>query len=73
MKKFVAAKELENKALSHYAKLSLKNKRKVWFVFITLFICMQLCWRMMFEAMIAYFDMHNYLYEINQTLQSTRE
>jgi len=36
--------------------------------FIILFICMELCWRMMFEAMIGYFDMHDYLYEISKKL-----
>lgn len=33
--------------------------------FIIMFLCMELCWRMMFEAMIGYFDMHDYLYELS--------
>ncbi|BCD67237.1 hypothetical protein NitYY0918_C0108 [Nitratiruptor sp. YY09-18] len=34
------------------------------------FLCAELCWRMVFEAMIGYFDMHDFLYEIykHQTL-----
>ena len=32
--------------------------------FFAMFLCMELCWRMMFEMMIGYFDMHDYLQTI---------
>ena len=35
-------------------------------LFIVVFLFMELFWRLMFEAMIGYFDMHNYLYEISK-------
>ena len=68
IKKVLLIKEIENFVGSYYAKLSSSDKRKVWLTFIALFICMQLCWRMIFEMMIGYFDMHDYLYEISKSL-----
>jgi len=41
-----------------------KQKWKVYVSFFLLFIFMELFLRMFFEAMIGYFDMHNYLYEM---------
>ena len=38
-----------------------------WGAFSLLFLLMELCWRMMFEVMIGYFDMHDTLYEIYKT------
>jgi len=38
-----------------------KNRLSVVLVLITFFLMMQLIWRMMFETIIGYFDMHNYL------------
>ena len=32
--------------------------------FLAIFLCMELCWRMMFEMLIGYFDMHDYLQTI---------
>lgn len=51
--------------------LSLKATQKVVTVLglILLFICMELCWRMMFEVMIGYFDMHNYLYDLSKSIK----
>ena len=34
------------------------------------FLFMQMMWRMMFEAMIGYFDMHNYLHDIALHMQN---
>jgi len=48
--------------------LDAKEKKIAFIVFIVVFLCMELCWRMMFEAMIGYFDMHDYLYEISKKL-----
>ena len=69
IKKVLFIQEVENFVGSYYTKLSSQEKRKVWLVAVVLFICMQLCWRMMFEMMIGYFDMHNYLYEISQSVK----
>lgn len=44
--------------------LSAKEKRLTIAVLLAMFLCMELCWRMMFEAMIGYFDMHDFLYDI---------
>ena len=52
-----------------YNNLSKKEKIKLWFIFMMLFFCAELCWRLVFEAMIGYFDMHNYLYEITKYLK----
>jgi len=38
------------------------HENKKLFLFLSIiFLILQLMWRMMFEAMIGYFDMHNYL------------
>ena len=39
-----------------------------WIIFIIFFVCIELFWRMFFEMMIGYFDMHDYLYEISKKL-----
>ena len=33
---------------------------------VVCFFCMELCWRIMFEFLIAYFDMHDALMRISQ-------
>jgi len=68
IKKVVLIQKVENFVGSYYSQLSTPDKQKVWFVFLVLFICLQLCWRMMFEMMIGYFDMHDYLYEISKKI-----
>jgi len=52
-----------------FESLSLKNKTITIIGFVMMFVCLELCWRMIFEAMIGYFDMHNYLYEISKGLR----
>jgi len=46
-----------------------QNKTFVILVLFFTFLMMQLFWRMMFEAMIGYFDMHTYLHDIVQHIQ----
>ncbi len=46
-----------------------KNRRRsekiaAWLLFAVIFFCMELCWRMIFEAMIGYFDIHDNLHRI---------
>ena len=52
-----------------YSSLSLKNRLIIIVVTVMMFLFMELFWRMMFEAMIAYFNMHDYLYEINNNIK----
>jgi len=61
-----AVKYLDKKGLR--ISLDAKEKKTVFIVFIVIFLCMELCWRMVFEAMIGYFDMHDYLHEIVKKL-----
>ncbi len=69
IKKVLFLKNMQDLAGSYYANLSSQDKRKVWLTFIALFICMQLCWRMTFEMMIGYFNMHDYLYEMSKSIR----
>ena len=59
-------KYLEKKGL--YFSLDAKEKKTAYIVLVLVFLCAELCWRMVFEAMIGYFDMHDYLYEISKKL-----
>ena len=49
--------------------VKLKSKPKVLLTFLGMFLLLELFWRMMFEAMIGYFDIHEYLYDIATHLQ----
>ncbi|MDF1877773.1 DUF4282 domain-containing protein [Sulfurimonas sp. SAG-AH-194-L11] len=44
------------------------SKRHAVFIAIFIFVFTELFLRMMFEAMIGYFDMHDFLYTISQKL-----
>lgn len=47
------------------------NQRIVVFIlFMIFFLCMELCWRMMFEFFIAYFDMHDVLMRMGQSISN---
>jgi len=43
-----------------------ENKLKTILLFFLFFLSMELALRMVFEFMIAYFDIHDYLYAISQ-------
>jgi len=45
-----------------------KKEKIALIVLIISFFCMELFWRMIFEAMIGYFDIHDYLYEISKRI-----
>ena len=51
--------------LNVFSSLDQKNRRYAKLFFILMFLAMELMWRMMFEMMIGYFQMHNYLQQIN--------
>ncbi len=56
---------IELKIKKFYNSFSPKDKFVFWISIIFLFLMMELFWRMVFEAMIGYFDMHAYLYKIS--------
>jgi hypothetical protein len=62
-------KKINTKVKNFFSSLNAAQKTVTVLSFLLLFLCMQLCWRMMFEAMIGYFDMHDYLYEISKSLK----
>jgi len=49
-----------------YHTLALKYKIILWIFFLLMFLFAEIFWRMMFEMMIGYFDMHAYLYDLSQ-------
>ncbi len=57
-------KRINDRLNAFYAAFTTGQKTVFWLVSATMFLCMELCWRMVFEAMIGYFDMHDYLYQI---------
>ncbi|QOP45805.1 DUF4282 domain-containing protein [Sulfurimonas paralvinellae] len=72
MEHFALVKAGYEKLYDFYNSFSVTEKKVFWFVMITMFVCMELCWRMMFEAMIGYFDMHDYLHIISKEMQNAR-
>lgn len=44
-----------------------KHRMIVFMIFIMIFISMQIFWRVMFEFLIAYFDMHDALIQIESS------
>lgn len=55
----LAQLDLQRQAL--FGSLSRRNQTLVVVLLILMFLFMELAWRMMFEAMIGYFQMHDYL------------
>jgi len=47
-----------------FTSLRLRNRLLLMLSFILLFSAMEIVWRMMFEMMIGYFQMHDYLQQI---------
>ncbi len=62
--RFTLFSRIDTASKQLFSALSTQNRLLVLFGFFTLFLCMELCWRMMFEMMIGYFDMHDYLQTI---------
>jgi len=54
-----------------YLKRLFTHKQNFYVIlaYIAIFFFMELFFRMIFEAMIGYFDMHDYLYEISKNLK----
>ena len=68
LRKLSLFKIVDEKVKDFYTSLGAREQKLFWIVFIVFFLCAELCWRMIFEAMIGYFDMHDYLYEISKKL-----
>lgn len=66
LKKVSFFKDINDSFMEFYYSLSKQNKIILVTLFILIFVCMELFVRMIFEAMIGYFDMHDYLYKILQ-------
>ena len=47
-----------------FSSLDPKNRLYAKIVFVLVFLAMETAWRMMFEMMIGYFQMHDYLQQI---------
>ena len=72
VKHFSLIKIGHDKLYGLYNSFSDNEKKVFWFVSITMFLYMELYWRMVFEAMIVYFDMHDYLFTISQELKNAK-
>jgi len=64
LKKVAFLSDANTRVKDLFSGLNWKTKLMIILFFIMLFFCMELCLRMMFEMMIGYFDMHNYLQSI---------
>jgi len=51
--------------------VKLKSQPKILLTTLGIFLLLELFWRMMFETMIGYFDLHEYLHDIAIHLQNT--
>jgi hypothetical protein len=69
LKKFSFLAKVDAGVKELYGSLSLKNRLTVIGMIVMMFIFMELFWRMMFEMFIAYFNMHDYLFEINNNIK----
>ena len=69
LKEIVFFKEMNENLQGLYQKLDLDKKIMISIMFLMIFLCMEFCLRMVFEMMIGYFDMHNYLQTIVQDLK----
>ncbi len=47
-------------------KSRMKSNALMWIGFIVMIIFAELFWRMIFEMLIGYFDIHNYLQKLNE-------
>ena len=72
VKKISFVKILEKQTKYAYQSLNINRKVQIMILFIAIFFFLELCLRIFFEAMIGYFDIHQYLFEITQKLNDTK-
>ena len=63
-RRFAFFAEIETIYKRLFSTLGIHNRIFALLGFLGIFLCMELCWRMIFEMMIGYFDMHGYLQSI---------
>lgn len=68
IKKFAFLAKIESYIKTLFHSLQTKEKIKAAVALTLLFFFMELFWRMFFEMMIGYFDMHDYLQELSKKL-----
>jgi len=68
LKRFSLFESIYEQTGDLYRSFTLKQRFYSIAFLLFVFFIMELILRMMFEVMIAYFDMHSYLYEITQSL-----
>ena len=61
LRKIALLAQLEMQRQALFGSLSRRNQALVMTLLVLMFLFMELAWRMMFEAMIGYFQMHDYL------------
>ena len=64
LKKVKFLGDMDRSVKNFFSNLSMRNKIAIIMIFLMMFFCMELCLRMMFEMIIGYFDMHEYLQKI---------
>jgi hypothetical protein len=68
LKKFSLYKDINDSFYQYYKSLSTKRKLQITSLFVFIFLFMELCLRIVFEFVIAYFDMHEYLSHISKAI-----
>lgn len=66
LKKFLVVANIELWVKNLYSSLKRRDRIIAIVTIFFLFFCMELFWRMMFEMMIGYFDMHDYLQQLSE-------
>ena len=61
-------RSLNDLFLNAFSSLNTQNRRYAKILFVLIFLAMELMWRMMFEMMIGYFQMHDYLQQVSLDL-----
>jgi len=64
IKRFETLARLDVKVRSLYASMTLRNRIYAGLLLVGSFLMMELMWRMMFETVIAYFQMREYLEQL---------
>lgn len=64
-RKFSLFQKLQLVQKRFYASLSNKDRMIIAIIVFSVFLCMEIMWRMIFETMIAYFQMRDYLQEMS--------
>jgi len=64
LENFKIIKQINDLAMKIFSSFSTKEQSSMKLLVLLMFIFMEIVWRMMFEAMIAYFNMRDYLQQM---------